>query len=124
MERIFEREQLAWAAGLFDGEGYVGVNWQGPKGFPAIRIEASQKDRRVLDRFHSVVGGFGSIYIVGPRKGDPYFKWHCGKFEHVQAVIALLWTWLSPIKREQAAQTLREAKEAYASGRFPNRKSV
>lgn len=107
-----EREELAWAAGLFDGEGYVGINITQGK-YPVLRVELSQKDRRVLDRFQAAMGGLGTIYLVRRQKGNPYFNWHTGKFESAQAVIAFIWQWLSPVKRKQAKEALLRYRRHY-----------
>lgn len=101
------REELAWAAGLFDGEGHVRTTFVQNK-YPVLRVEIAQKDRRVLDRFHKAVGCLGKIYMINRKAPkNPYFNLHTGKFEHAQAIIALLWTWLSPIKREQAKNAIK-----------------
>ena len=71
-------------------------------------MSVSQKDRRVLDRFLAVVG-IGRIKGPYTQKGSthcPMFQWVAYTFEEVQAVIAMLWNWLGPIKREQARNAL------------------
>lgn len=104
-----KREELAWAAGLFDGEGHVGSGTHRPD----IYLSVSQVDRRVLDRFCSAVA-LGAVY--GPydhpviqRRGNeqPRFYFQTQRFETVQAIVAMLWTWLSPVKRDQARITLQ-----------------
>jgi|ERR1035437_3347892 hypothetical protein len=104
--------ELAWSAGLFDGEGHAkfkcckrniktNSKYSINRSF-TIGLEVGQIDRRVLDRFKNAVGGIGQIY--GPYKynnNHQVFKFATGKFEHVQAVVALLWRWLSPVKRDQ-----------------------
>jgi hypothetical protein len=100
---VVNREELAWAAGLFDGEGYVGVRPVQGTARLFLQVQMTQVDRRVLDRFQSAVMGLGKVYGPYPRGGNskPQFRFMTGKFEHSQAIMAMLWNWLSPVKREQ-----------------------
>ena len=116
--------ELAWAAGLFDGEGCTSARFY--KRRPgAVRIQASVSQSShsadlvpsVLRRFQHAVGGMGSI-------GAPYFdarsgtfahQWRACSFEEAQAVIAVLWMNLGAIKRVQAADALRRFREQYTT---------
>lgn len=100
---IVNREELAWAAGFFDGEGTTGVK-TGKR--PAPQAHLSQTDKRPLERFQKAV--FGCGIILGPYSRPqypnrkPYWTWSVQNFEEVQAVVAALWTFLSEPKRDQA----------------------
>jgi hypothetical protein len=107
----FDLYELAWAAGFYDGEGctYADVS---PTGNVLPRIAITQVDPRPLTRFRDAAG-FGTI--AGPRyrknpKHAPFFFYSLDVFEHVQAVIAMLWKYLSEPKREQAAKVLMDAR--------------
>lgn len=99
--RWFEdREGLAWAAGLFEGEGCTSFT---NKGGVMLRVVTTDTD--VLARFHKEVGFMGAIH--GPReKREPHHKpqwrWDAGKHEDVQAIIAALWGNLGRRRRLQA----------------------
>lgn len=120
------REELAWAAGLFDGEGYVGCNKHTKKKYRHLRINVGQTDTEVLCRFSDAVG-LGRIN--GPTKARPG---HFGKkemwtlsingYEEVQAAVAMLWRWLSGPKRRQATLALLDAREYYKTVRKHVRK--
>lgn len=104
------REELAWAAGFFDGEGSTGFRRQ-HKRAGQMRLSISQVDRRSLDRFRAAVGEIGSV--LGPyhkRYGAngvrSIYDFSTASFEKVQAIVALLWTWLGAAKREQAREVL------------------
>ena len=107
------REELAWCAGFFDGEGHIGTGIGRIKGkwtARPLRLNVSQTDRFVLDRFRDAVG-IGRVtgpYLNTKRRPNeaPVFYFQVARFESVQAVVALLWTWLSPVKREQAQAAL------------------
>lgn len=62
---------LAWAAGLFEGEGCIGIVKKKGKS-QSVRLQLSSTDRDVLDRFQSVMG-FGAIRDAS---GSPSFQPH------------------------------------------------
>jgi hypothetical protein len=114
------RESLAWAAGIFDGEGYVGtferkVPSSGRR-IPHLNMKVVQwYDPEITDRFLAAVG----IGTVNSRirkdtvhQATEYY-WATSGLEHVQAVAAMLWPWLSGPKKHQIARSL----EAYHQGR-------
>jgi hypothetical protein len=79
-------------------------------------MSAPQIDPQVLERFRRAVGGVGKV--SGPRdmscynpNGQPQWCYEAYSFERVQAVMAMLWKWLSPVKREQARITFLKIKE-------------
>lgn len=112
--RNWWREELAWAAGFFDGEGSCTLKRsQNKTGRRTVSyapyISVAQVDRQVLDRFQAAVGGLGIIrgpYIAAKASKNtrPCWQFATSRFEHSQAIVALLWEWLSPIKRGQIAR--------------------
>lgn len=118
-----DRVELAWAAGFFDGEGSTFV--LGKKKHPKISITQAPDPPdgtppKVLDRFYRAVGGIGNV--EGPyREKTGELKWFYTAHGHemVQAVIALLWTWLGTVKREQATSALRCHREVPRGTRNP-----
>lgn len=107
---ILDREELSWAAGFFDGEGTTYSN----RGVP--RLNVPQADPRPIDRFKAAIGGIGHVRIVPPPKLYPTRKqqwhWDTTSFEHAQAALAMLWSFLSRPKREQALKAFK----AYGGG--------
>lgn len=98
------RERLAREAGFFDGEGHTGASPIQGTTRPRLAIGISQNDRRVLDRFRDVVG-IGKVY--GPyHTTNTLYYYQVEGFQRVQAIIAMLWDFLGPLKREQAAAAL------------------
>lgn len=102
--RTFDREQLAWCAGFFDGEGCVCLSKKN------IRIQIFQCDRDVLDRFMAatqmgiVRGPYAS---AGRPRGREQWCWYVDGFEKVQATIAILWRNLGSVKKTQARPLLK-----------------
>ena len=89
--------ELAWAAGLFDGEGSTSVLKTQRDRYTYLRMSVSQKDRRVLDRFTKAVG-VGKVYFN--KRG--MHSWDCFRQDQVYNVLDLLWPYLSDAKKEQA----------------------
>ncbi len=116
------REELAWAAGLWDGEGNARV-MDYPKRYMFYpMLQMAQTDRRVLDRFQKAVGGLGNK-IGGPYQSNqpnktPWFRWYTNNFEQAQAVMAMLYQFLSPVKQEQCLQMLKDYNEGYKHSKY------
>jgi len=104
-----DREELAWAAGFFDGEGcfsYVKAD-----GWGVVAI--GQTNREPLERFQRAVAGLGKIYgPYEPKQRDgrwcrkPQWVYRAHRRNDVQAIAAMLWFKLGSIKRRQATAVL------------------
>jgi hypothetical protein len=107
--RSIDRQELAWAAGLFEGEGCITVshNGSGTKNQPVLRLNMIDED--TVRRFQRAVGcGPVKAYVFksqGTRK--PQFWWYVTSFEKVQAVLAMLWFGLGQRRRVRAVEVLR-----------------
>jgi hypothetical protein len=103
--------QLAWVAGFFDGEGYIGVG--GSHGKRTIEMSIAQASAGDLPPTLTRVA---LVLRVGNLRGPrmlpnawsklPQFVWKAGAFEDVQFATAMLWRWLGPVKRAQARDAL------------------
>lgn len=103
--------ELAWVAGFFDGEGYIGAN--GVPGRRTIEISIAQASAGDLPMTLSRVAlvlGVGSLrgprILPSPWSKLPQYVWCANAFEDVQFATALLWRWLGPVKRAQAREAL------------------
>lgn len=113
--RTFNREELAWAAGFFDGEGHTRVravqtNRKNPQ--VTIGLVISQAGApELLERFKRAVG-VGAVngpYEYRHRRPTQkaFYSYGATSFENVQHCIACLWPWLGSVKRHQALEVLR-----------------
>ena len=103
------REELAWCAGFYDGEGNSGLTTQK---YP--RISVGQTEITTLERFH-IATGVGKIYGPYVRRKDhwsPIYMYIAKGSEEVQAVAAMLWEFLSQPKRLQLTETLTTCKRS------------
>lgn len=101
--------ELAWAAGFFDGEGTVSDD----RAARHLSIGIGQVDVGPLQRFQEAVGGIGTIYgptkrstKPGREKWQDFYTYRVYKWTEVQAIIAMLWKFLSDPKRKQAIKVL------------------
>jgi hypothetical protein len=104
------REELAWAAGFFDGEGHTRSRPISNRGRQSPILSVEQVDIRALQRFHKAVLGVGRMYgPYGPYQGNkqPYYRWQTTNLPESIAACGLLWNWLGPVKRGQMAARFR-----------------
>ena len=110
LSQLFEprltREELAYAGGLFEGEGSLILSQVGRPHRGAIAT-INMTDIEPLERFTLAVG-VGKV--VGPYQYQahhkPLYRWRACTFEEVQAVVAMLWPWLGPRRRKRAKEVL------------------
>lgn len=114
---IPDTHELAWAAGFFDGEGNVRAkpNRQHARVYYHPVVFIPQIDPQVLERFRSAVGlgkvtGPWNRSRYAPNRQDQWY-YEAYSFERTQAVVAMLWKWLSPVKREQVRAVFATIKE-------------
>jgi hypothetical protein len=101
-QAAYPNEELAWAAGLYDGEGSCGCYGRsdGKKrkaSYWHLRLHVAQHyDPEVLHRFVAAVG-VGKVY--GPYEERKYSVQVVGK--NAEIIIEKIWPWLSGPKRRQ-----------------------
>lgn len=103
---LSRKEQLAWAAGLFEGEGSFGCD----KRTRNIHIELSSTDADVLQRFAAVVGA-GRIEVKGraTRRGKTVWTYRLQSVEQVRETIHLFLPHLGERRQSRALEVLAHA---------------
>jgi hypothetical protein len=105
---MISARELAWAAGLFEGEGSIWLSKN-----EKTRMSLTMTDEDSVRRFAAAVR-VGNI--SGPRlpKGGrkEVWQWNAGKFEHVQAVVAFLWYGLGVRRRAKCIEVLKSVRYA------------
>jgi hypothetical protein len=116
------REELSWAAGFFDGEGCCSTAYKNNR---PLLLVGQHYDPVCLIRFQKAVLGVGKIY--GPysystrKNNGPSYMWRTTNFEHSQAVVAMLWKFLSEPKRAAIEEAFIDYKIEY--GRIKSRRN-
>lgn len=100
------REQLAWAAGLFEGEGSFTFQKRGK--YVAIVAELGMTDEDRVRQFHDIIGVGNVTTHSKPVKSHwkTMYIWKTASFEGTQTVIAMLWSWLGPRRKTKAKEIL------------------
>jgi hypothetical protein len=113
------QRDLAYCAGLFEGEGNIHFSTQsrvlrdGSRGRPCrnLSLTIQMTDLYPLASFEEMLD-IG--VITGPQKKagnrKDVYQFRVSGFEDVQYIIASIWQWLSPRRKEQAADALSKFK--------------
>lgn len=98
-------EELAWAAGFFDGEGHVRFDDRGSR---SIDLAISQNHIQPLMRFRAAVGlgSVGGPYRSNNPKAQPSWEYRSSRWAEIQQIACMLWPWLCDVKREQFRSVL------------------
>lgn len=105
----FNKEELAYCAGLFDGEGHARYNYAEGK-YGTLRIQVKMADLESLEKFKRFL--FDMPTLVGPYKNGSketnklVYVCLIQNFEYFQFCICLLWNYLSSTKRKQLKDAL------------------
>lgn len=106
----WDRVSIAWAAALFEGEGCIrATNATALPGRKYQHLSLAMTDLDVVDRFHEIVGP-GRRSVIHQERRKPMYRWECGKFEDVQAIIAAFWPFLGLRRRAKAMEVLGQRK--------------
>src|SRR3990167_4416631 len=118
------REELAWAAGFFDGEGCVAARSY-YKDRHYATLELGQVEKQPLERFQQAIVGLGRLYYAKAKqcRSGGYWRLTVCSYEDVQAIAAFLWAFLSEPKKKQFAAALLASKNTkyQKRGRRPKR---
>ena len=107
--------EAEWAAGLYDGEGctMLTIN-KSRRNYPMMVASLSQSHEVVVvERFQRAVG-YGRIRVHYRRQQPdvPIYRYSCTGWD-VLNVLKVMWPYLSPPKRRQAAKVVRRFREEY-----------
>lgn len=107
-----DSHEIAWAAGLFDGEGTIFASETMKRARKNVRLHMAVRMTTFEDvaRFHRAVG-VGAVR--GPytrtesgKQRKPIWAWTAGTDESVRVCVALLWPYLGANKRTQASEAI------------------
>jgi hypothetical protein len=100
---IMNQVDMAWAAGLFEGEGCF--FFEPRRAGQGAKLAMTDED--IVRRFADIVG-IGRIFSYQPKRANEkrVYTWAVYSFEHTQAIIAMLWPWLGERRRAKARDLL------------------
>jgi hypothetical protein len=98
---------IAWAAGLFEGEGCWNA-YVRKSGKVQMQARLAMTDRDVVERFAAIIG-FGSVYERSHQKHEewkPLFDWSIYEAEKVRELVALFLPYMGERRRAKALEVL------------------
>ncbi len=119
-------EEIAWAAGLFEGEGSITTQRSSHPGSKRLRVRFSMSmtDKDVVERFHGIVGCgtvSGPTWHSGSTK--PQWRWHACRPEAVGALVAMFRPYLGKRREATLLRCLREYQEQPPARNFQREKT-
>jgi hypothetical protein len=100
-------EDIAWAAGLFEGEGCISV--RNPKNaYPGYIVVLHMSDRDVVERLNSLFPARNGVIDCGPRKKGykTQFRWSLTSKHLVAGFLAEVLPYLGERRAAKAADAL------------------
>lgn len=109
--------EIAWAAGLFEGEGTISSKPQGQRGSGA-QLRLGMNDRDVVERFRSIVG-CGGLYAHKPGTGStkPNWTWYVYEAEKVSEILTAFLPYLGQRRSAKAIEALAVTANIKAYGK-------
>lgn len=106
----WSRENLAWAAGLFEGEGCITISGKPPHGRRVV-LELGMTDEDVVRKFGAImgVGHVGGPYHprTRPLHHKSHWRWTVTGGKQAQAVLAALWPFLCSRRQAKAIEAIK-----------------
>jgi hypothetical protein len=121
VEVLQRSELLAWAGGLYDGEGCASLSpHRTHPGHFSPEVSVTQSGKvcpQVLERLREIVG-CGRIYGPYAQSGAtlPVFRWKAAALKDVEYSLYVLAPWIGRVKRQQARNV---SKVLVEQGRLP-----
>jgi len=101
---------IAWAAGVYEGEGYVNISKAGNKlkkdgsEYKRIQVSVVQKEPWLIDRLLQLFGGHKYLRI---QEAQPLYSWICSG-SRASGFLMTIYKFLSPWKQIQADAALNK----------------
>jgi hypothetical protein len=96
--------EIAWAAGLFEGEGSCSIQWVKGRAYASMSMMLTDDD--VLYRFRDLIGGRVSMAMERGGNTKPIWSWRLYGRNKIEPIAKLFWPWLGDRRREQVTNVL------------------
>ena|SRR5271166_3393531 len=101
----WKAEDIAWVAGIFEGEGTINLR----KGSYGARASIRMNDQDVIERVYTIMG-FGRLSCA-EQNGKPQYAYTVDAAEHVCAFLAAVWRFLGKRRKARAAEALASCRQ-------------
>ena len=109
--------EMAWAAGLFEGEGCIGIIGHGAsvgnRIRPWVKLTVQMTDRDVLERFFSIVesGGVSLHHRANRPRHKDCWSWQAGARSDVERILLAFLPWFGERRAAKAREALALIKD-------------
>lgn len=107
-------EQVAWAAGLFEGEGSIAYH-----GKTSVSLVVGMTDEDVVRRFAEIIGSGSVRFEERQSKGKGHLdlhRWELSRRDDVEAILLLLLPWLGSRRSRRVNAALDRLKDNRGKG--------
>lgn len=104
----WNREDIIWAAGLFEGEGCISkcnTKKYGEGRSRSWRLNLKMTDKDVVEKFASIMG-FGQISFEPHENQQDLYHWYMGRRYQVYAVLAIMYPWFGERRKAKAREAM------------------
>ena len=107
-------QEIAWAAGLFEGEGSICYSFNSSSWCSHHWIaQLGMTDEDAVRRFHEAVGGIGNVNVRKPRDRNgthrkTLWNWKCSKQDDLLAFVSLMGPLLCARRQRSANDCLHD----------------
>lgn len=102
----YDTKLIAWAAGIFEGEGCFSLTVNTAKRQRAAVARIVMTDHDIIVRFRDAVQMGRVRGPIQVKTNKPYWAWSVSSFEETQQLICLLWEHLGARRRAKAKELL------------------
>lgn len=106
----WKAEDVAWAAGIFEGEGTIVLR----PDYHGARVSIRMNDQDVIERVYAIMG-FGKM-SARDCDGKPQYNYQLDNAEHVCAFLAAVWRFLGSRRKARAAEALVSCQKVRGPG--------
>jgi hypothetical protein len=95
--------EVAWLAGIYEGEGYCGIRYPGRN----FSVQITMSDFDIIERFHELVG-IGTVREIKPRGKETYKvckQWVVSSIDAVH-FLETITPWLGIRRKERAIEAI------------------
>lgn len=99
--------KIAWAAGVFEGEGCIHIDYVKGRKYPSLGLSVTMTDEDVVQEF-SLVVGVNKVYSVNPStpSNKLQYRWKTNKRTEVERILLLFLPHLGHRRLEKAQEAL------------------
>jgi hypothetical protein len=112
IEKLSQPEQIAWAAGLFEGEGSMHVRGTLGQRGNAVQLRLGMTDHDVVRRFGAIMG-VGRFQLYAPRstREKPILVWYLYRASDVARVLESLVEYFGVRRTAKALEVMERARQ-------------